>query len=860
MNLKSLLHKSVPHIIAIASFIIVSSIYFYPAWQGKTLQGEDVVGSAGQAREKWDLEHFEGITPIWNGSIFCGMPDYVGARYEGATNLGGVFFIPRELGLPAETEGIFWYMLGLYILLITLGVKPVLSAGGAMVFALTSYNIIIIMAGHYMKVHTLALIPPTLAGVLLCFNRKYLWGFILTAFFLAMQINIAHIQMTYYFMLALIILGGIEFYFHIKEKQIKRFFITSAVLIGAAILAIAPNYAKLINYYTYNDYSMRGGSELTLGNEDDNTAGGLDRDYLNMWSSGVDESLMIIAPNVKGGSTSVIKQNRELLNKIPRQYRETLGNFNQYWGDQIFSGGPSYLGAIFLFLFILGAFLIKGRFKIAVIIPVILFFFLSMGGNLSFFTDLFIDYVPMYNKFRAPVSILAVAAIYVSLLAVFTLHKIGTTPDLLQKKSNWPLKKKPQPLYLLVSIGLLAFLLLIILLPETFNTFISQQEQNQINGWMQQANLRGQVEPLIQSLVDFRMGVFRADLWRAFIFVAIGTLLLYLYAKQKLKKNVLFAIFMVVALIDVWGISRRYVPLENFTKRNLTKEAHQLTDADRQIYQLEMNGNPKIRTFLDSLIHEENPKNKEEEDRLLTYAVNKYSYYRVLNTTGRPFQENVTANGHRSIGGYSAFKLRRYNDLIEHHISKMNRGVLNMLNTKYFITPNGLQVNPDAMGAGWFVDSVKWVNSANDEILALNSINVSSTAVINEKYREKVQDFEPKTEGDTISLVDYNPDHLTYKTTTQGNRLAVFSEVYYPDWKVFIDGQEADLFSTNYVLRGVVIPAGNHMVEFVFHPAIYYTSNKISLIAFYILIAGLVIAVGWSIRNGLKKTPESVVA
>jgi len=567
MNMKPILKSLVPHILAVLAMLVVSSVYFYPAWEGKTLQGEDVVGGYGKGREARDFKKYEDETVIWNGSIFSGMPEYVHARYDGASSLKKVFNLPMKLGMPREVASIFWYMLGFYILLIAVGVSPLLAAGGAIAFALGSYNIIIILAGHYMKVFTLALIPPTLAGIILIFQQKYRWGLILTSFFLAMQITMAHIQMMYYFFISLLVFGIVELVFQIKEKTLPQFSKTVLVLFIAAVLGIAPNYSRLINYYLFNDYTIRGSSELTLGNDEVKTNKGLDKDYINMWSSGVDEAMMVIVPNVKGGSTATIAQNRELLNKLPSQYRQTLGNFNQYWGNQPFSGGPNYLGIVFVFLFAVGIFLIKDRLKLAMLIPVILFLLLAMGGNLSFFTDLWIDYFPMYNKFRTPVSILALSSILLSFFALYSTYRISSNENLLGQQAAVPGLKKKQPVYLVVAGAFVLFLLANIAFPNLFNSYISNVEQGQIAQWKQQPNVASQVDQLINELVAFRIGVFRADLWRALIFVVLLTLTLYFFAHKKISRPVFWGIIAFLALIDFWGVSRRYVGIDQFHKR-----------------------------------------------------------------------------------------------------------------------------------------------------------------------------------------------------------------------------------------------------------------------------------------------------
>jgi hypothetical protein len=854
--MKSIFKNILPHVLAIFAFLIVSSVYFYPAWEGKSLQGEDVVGNAGKNREKRDFKKFEEETVIWNGAIFSGMPDFISAPYKGGTNLMKVYNIPQKLGIPLEVASIFWYMLGFYILMMAMKVPPKIGAGGSIAYALTSYYIIIIMAGHYYKVNTLALIPVVLAGVILCFRKKYLWGFVLTSFFLAMMIIMNHIQMMYYFLLALLFFGFIELIHHIKEKTIPLFLKTIAVLFAAVVLGIAPNYARLINYYLYNDQSIRGGSELTIGTKDTQANKGLDKDYINSWSSGVDESMMIIVPDIKGGMTSLIGNDKELLNKVPRQSRNTLANFNQYWGDQPFSGGPNYLGVVFVLLFLIGAFTINDRLRLQLLLPVILFLFLSMGGNFSAFTNLFIDYVPMYNKFRAPVSILAVAAILVSFLAIYTLSDIVKSKKLLEKKATLSIFKKPKPVYLLVSGGMFLFLLLNIAFPHLLNTYISNVEQNQIAQWQKQPNLGNQVDALINELITLRIHVFRADLWRAVIFTILIASALYLYSKKKIKHNILIVAVIVLAIVDFWGVSRRYVPLTNFhEKGKAAKQTLLLTDVDKQIYQMKINSTPGLKEKIEKAQNQFNPKNAEEKQEIETYVINKYSHSRVFNTINNPFNENITTNAHSSIGGYHAVKLRRYQDLIEHQISQMNLNVLSMLDAEYIITQNGLQINNKALGAAWFVDSVKWVNSANEEMLALNNTDVKSTVIIRNESKDEFPTFNSSpVDSASIVLDNYSPDNLSYTIKTPEDKLVVFSEVYYPYWKVFIDGKESKLFRGNYVLRTMVVPKGKHKVEFVFHPDTYYTSNTISQISFYVLILSLIVALSWSLYNSEMAT------
>ncbi|MDR2909901.1 MAG: YfhO family protein [Bacteroidales bacterium] len=860
MNLKITLNKVLPHLIAVIAMFVVSSVYFYPALEGKSLQGEDVIGSYGQHREAKDFRLYENKeTVIWNGAIFSGMPDYINAPYKGADNLKQIFYTPGKFGIPREITAVFWYMIGFYILMTVMGVTPRIAVGGSIAYSLTSYYIIIILAGHYMKIYTLALIPPVLAGIILCFNRKYLWGFIITAFFTTMMITMAHIQMIYYFLIALIIIGAVELIHNIKEKTILQFTKTMAVVIAAALLAFASNYSRLINYYKYNELSIRGNSELMMGREDSQIKNGLDKDYINSWSSGVDESMMVIVPDVKGGMTGAINQDSNLLNKLPSQYRNTFGGFNQYWGNQPFSGGPNYLGVVFVLLFLIGVFTLKQRLKFQLLLPVVLFFFLAMGGSFSAFTDLFIYYVPMYNKFRAPVSILAVASILLCFMAVYTIYNIIKSGEILDKKTTLHIFKKPKPVYILVSGGMLIFLMINILFPNLFNTYISYSEQNQFNALKEQPDVISQLNTIIRVLVDFRISVFRADLWRAVLFIVLVTAALFFYSKKKISQTVLSFAIIILAIIDFWGVSRRYVSLNSFKKEDLVQDVYQLTNADRQIYQMQLNSVSGLSEKYDEAEKKFNPSDDDEKQQLETYIINKYSHYRVFNTISSPFQENVTTNAHRSIGGYHAVKLRRYQDLIEQHISKMNPNVLNMLNTKYIITENGPQINSEALGAAWFADSVKWVNSADEEILALNEVNVKTTSIIRSEAKNMFPLFSsnPVDSSASIVLTNYAPDNLTYTISTPENKIVVFSEIYYPDWKVFIDGKESELYSANYVLRALVVPKGEHKIEFVFHPKLFYNSQKISQISFFVLVAVLVVTIGCGICQ--RKTNSSII-
>ena len=862
--MKPLLKKISPHIISLIIIVFVSSIYFSPAWQGKSLQRDDIVKGRGSISEKIRYRTYENKETLWNNTIFSGMPEFLGAKYNGGTNLMKVWSIPSKLGIPLEVSFLVWYMLGFYILLIAMNVNPWLALAGAISFGLTSYNLVLINAGHFMKVRTIALIAPVLGGVFMIFRHKYIVGFALTAFFLAMQINMGHVQMSYYFLLGLICIGFTQLYFHIKQKEILNFSKAIGFLLLAAILGVGPNYAKLYNYYKYNKQTIRGESELTIGKDETvKTTKGLDRDYINMWSSGKAESMMLFAPNTKGGASAYVKQNRDLLKEVDPRLRETIGNMNQYWGDQQpVSGGPNTAGAVIMVLFIVGLFIIKGPIKSGVLIAVILYIFLSWGEHFSIFTNLFIDYVPLYNKFRTPVSILGVGIIFITFFAFYTVSQIIKKPEILAKESKLKLGNKPVPIYVVAGLGFLLFLILNIIFPGLFNQFLNETELAMFNNARTQGNA-SQINLIINALKELRISVFRDEFLRTLFFAAATLLALILFKKKKINQNVLIIVVAALSIIDVWSIAQRYVNNDDFTKRDLVTEEYRLSDFDKQIYALEIQENPELEEKINAAYQKIQPKTDAEKEDIQSYVINKNSFYRVYNLTQSPFQENYTANAHRSIGGYHAVKLRRYQDMIEHHIGKGNRKVLGMLNTKYIITQNGLQVNSDILGPVWFVDTVIWANNANEEILALNSFQLNQ-AIVSVKDKGLISAFEKADNEDKIELVESEPDYIKYHSSSNGNRLALFSEIYYPDWTVLIDGKNAEYFTANYILRGMIIPKGKHEVEFIFKPDYFYRSNTISTLMFFMLLVSLfgVIIFEYLRRNkstGIKTNQEEAV-
>ncbi len=858
MDFKSILKTTVPHIIAIAAMIFVSSVYFYPAWEGETLRRDDIVKDYGSRKDVLHARKYEHKSILWQPSLFSGMPDYVGTSYPSSSKLKRIYNYPVKLGIPQEVNFIIWYMLGFYILLIALGANPWLSLAGALAFGLTSYNLIIINAGHFKKVRTLAYIAPVLAGVLLTYRKKYLLGFVLTAFFLALQIAHDHIQMSYYFMLGLVCIGMVELYNHIKENHLSDFIKASTLLIIAALVAIGPNYSKLSNLYRYNKQTIRGKSELTEGKKGVKTESGLDRDYINAWSSGRSESMMLFAPKVKGGASAYVKQDRELLKHVDPRMRETIGNMNQYWGDQGGSGGPNTAGAVIVFLFIIGLFIIKGPMKQGILVSVILFILLSWGKHFSIFTDIFIDYVPLYNKFRTPVSILAIAVIFITFFAFYTLSKLIKNPELLSHNSKLTLGKKPVPMYMAAGLGFILFLLLNLAFPQLFNRYLNDQEIALFDNYRAQGGAN-QIDAIVNALTSLRIYVFRTEFFRTLVFAVLTLASIYLFKTKKIKANTLIALIGILSIIDVWTIGQRYVNKDDFTKQNLIENEYRLTDIDKQIFAREIQNNPDLEQKINEAYGQFQPKNQAEQEDIQKYIIQKNTFYRVYDLTTAAFQDNGITGTHRSIGGYHAAKLRRYQDLIERQISKGNMQVLNMLNTKYFITQNGLQINPSALGAAWFVGSVIWADSPDEEMEALNNFNAPSQVVLNTKDKSKISPYNPPIQGDTITVESREPDHITYSSQTSGDRIAVFSEVYYPDWTVLIDGHPAECVEGNYILRVLHVPGGQHKIEFIFNPPHYTKANSISMIFYYLIMALVLIIVGLSVYRAINKQDQSDV-
>ena len=810
----NLFKKLIPDIVAVVLFAVISFAYFFPAvTEGRILAQHDAVAGIGSGQEQKEYLEKTGERTRWTNSIFGGMPTYqMSPSYDSTEALG---FIQKvyHLFLPTYVWYVFVMLLGFYILLRAFNFKVWLSALGAIIWAFSSYFFIIIAAGHIWKFVTLAYIPPTIAGMVLVYRGKYLVGGLVTALFVALQIMANHPQMSYYFLFVMLFMAiayGVMAY---KENKLKDFFKATGVLVVAGVIGVCINLSNLYHTYQYSKESMRGKSELVKENSANQTGSGLERDYITQWSYGIGETFSLLVPNVKGGASVPLAANEDAMKKANPMYRGLYSQLGQYWGEQPGTSGPVYVGAFVMFLFILGP------MKWALIVGTVFSIVLSWGKNFMGVTDFFIDYVPMYNKFRAVSSILVIAEFTIPLLAIMALKEIMERPAVI--------KENAKGFY--ISLALTGGLsLLFAVAPHVFfSSYISTMEMSALQKGIPQ----DQLVPILTNLEEVRVSIFTADAWRSLFIILIGVALIYAYSVGKLKAKVTVALIAVLCLADMWGVNKRYLYDEQFVAKGTEmKQYLQPSDTDKEIL----------------------------EDKSLDY--------RVLNLAVNTFNENNTAYWHKSIGGYHAAKLRRYQEIIEEHIydemngifsklseaggdmSKVDRNafpVLNMLNTRYFILPlqDGSTVpvfNPYAYGNAWFVSDVDYVNNANEEIDALHDINPLHTAVVDKRFAEQVKITASPDSLSSIVLKEYQPNALKYEVDSKNGGVVVFSEIYYPGWISTIDGEEVEHGRADYILRAMNVPAGKHVIEFKFDPKSLHTTEAIAYIAFALLALGVV--------------------
>jgi hypothetical protein len=756
------------------------------------------------------------------------MPTYqIAPSYDSSKPLNVVEDI-YHLYLPTYVWYAFVMMLGFYILLRVIGMAPWLSTLGALVWGFSSYFFILIAAGHIWKFVTLAYIPPTIAGLVLTYRKHYLAGGLLTAFFLALQIKSNHVQMSYYFLFVMLFMAVAYLVQAIRNKELAHFWKASASLVAAAIVAIAINLPNLYHTYEYSKHTMRGKSELTHRNDgaaQSNGNGGLEKEYITQWSYGIGETLTLLVPNVRGGASVPLSQSETAMKKADPTYTNAglYNQITQYFGDQPMTSGPVYVGAFILALFILGCFVVKGPMKWALLGATIFSIVLSWGRNFMLPTDIFIDFVPMYNKFRAVSSILVIAEFTIPLMAIMALKEIIDRPELLRTE------RKGLIVSVVLTVGV-AFVLYVApsaLIPS----YVPAQEMSALQSGLPAEHLT----PVINSLKDMRMALVKADALSSLVVLCAGFALLFAYGRGKLKAVPMVVLLIIICGADMWRVNKRYLNDEMFVPKSEGTSTFALTPTDEYILQ----------------------------DKSLDY--------RVLNFAGSTFNENNTSYHHKSVGGYHAAKLQRYQDMIDYHISGemkslyndiiVNNGemdsidggryrVLNMLNTKYIIFPAGrggetipLQ-NPFAYGNAWFVSDVKYVDDANEEIKALDEVSPREVAVVDRKFSNVIGDA-PKcvVDGNNIKLTAYAPNKLSYEVDAAADGVVVFSEIYYPGWQATIDGEAVELARADYILRALPVKAGHHKIEMNFAPKSIAVTDGIAYAAYVLLIIGAAVLI-----------------
>lgn len=816
---------------AVVLFALISFAYFVPAsLDGRILFQHDASAGRGMGHEQQTYFERTGERTRWTNSVFGGMPTYQTAPSYKSTDALSKVMDAYHLWLPENVWYVFVYLLGFYILLRAFDFRQELAVLGSIIWAFSSYFFIIIAAGHIWKVMALAYLPPMIAGLVLAYRGKYLWGFILTALFTAFEVKANHVQMTYYYLFVVLFMVIAYLVQAIKNKQLLHFGKATAVCAAAACLGICMNLSNLYHTWEYSKESMRGKSELVKANTANQTNSGLERDYITQWSYGIGETWTLLIPNAKGGASVPLSQNETAMKKADPNFIQIYQQIGQYWGEQPGTSGPVYVGAFVLMLFILALFIVKGPMKWALLAATVLSILLSWGKNFMPLTNFFIDYMPMYAKFRTVASILVIAEFTIPLLAMLGLKKILDTPSILNKQIK----------YVYISFGLTAgFCLLFALMPSVFfSNFVSAQELEAMKSIP--AEYQGQ---LIANLREMRQAIFTDDCWRSFFIIVIGTFLLLLYRANKLKKSAFVGLVIVLCLVDMWQVNKRYLNDGMFVEKSVRDNPIEMTPTDQQILQTK------------------------ELD------------YRVLNLATSTFNENETSYFHKSIGGYHPAKLRRYQEMIETYIApemeklmksiveaqgdmtKLNGDsispVLNMLNTKFFIMPlqGGQTVplkNPYAFGNAWFVDKVTYVNNANEELEMVGKLNLRAEAVADKKFRDVLGSSCEQDHHAQVTMKTYEPNQLTYEVESAKGGVLVFSENYYPEWTATVDGKEVPVGRVNYILRAIQVKPGKHQVVLSFFPKSVDRTETVAYIAFALLVICILLGIGLEIR--LRKT------
>ena len=811
----TLFKKWLPDVLAVLLFAVLAFAYFFPAdIEGRILYRHDASAGRGAGQEGVEYREKTGERTRWTNALFSGMPTYQMAPSYGSTEILEKAANAYHLWLPENVWYVFAYLLGFYILLRAFDFRQHLAALGSILWAFSTYFLIIIAAGHIWKVWALAYLPPMIAGLVLAYRGKYLWGLLLTAVFTAFEINANHVQMTYYYLFIIFFLVITWLVEALRKKQMERFLKATAVCVAGAAIGVCINLSNIYHTWEYSKESMRGKSELVKQNSENQTNSGLERDYITQWSYGIGETWTLLIPNTKGGASVPLSMNETAMAKADPNYTSIYQQLGQYWGEQPGTSGPVYVGAFVIFLFVLGLFIVKGPVKWALLAATILSIMLSWGKNFMGLTDFFIDYMPMYAKFRTVASILVIAEFTIPLLAMLALKKLLDEPE----------QMKPRLKYVGISFLLTGGIaMLFSLMPSMFfDSFISTSEMSALRSLPSE-----HVGPLVANLTEMRQAMFTSDCLRSFYIILVGTGILLAFFYGKLKKEYAIGIILVLCLVDLWQINKRYLNDEMFVPKSEREAPQQKTQTDELILR----------------------------DQSLDY--------RVLNLASNTFNENETSFYHKSIGGYHAAKLRRYQELVERYINpemqQLFRAVseaggdmtqvkgdsifpvLNMLNAKYFIFPleGGQTVpiqNPYVYGNAWFVDQLSYVDNANQEMDALGRLDLRHQAVADAKFKAQLGEAVEQDTASVVTITAYEPNRLTYDVNSGKGGVLVFSEIYYPGWTATVDGEPAELGRVDYVLRAMNVKPGRHEVVLSFFPKSVNTTETFAYLAYGVLI------------------------
>lgn len=784
---KQIWTKTWPHLVAIVTFVLLVMVYFAPqVFENKQLPQGDMISARGMGYDAREYHEQTGEWSHWSNSMFGGMPYNVTSGVDSKSIFRPISTL-MKVSFYGETTAVLWLLLiGFYIFMLAVGSGPWLGIVGAIAFAFGSYNLIIIGAGHVTKGWVLATVPAVIGGCMLCYQKKYIVGFIVTLLATGLNVYWNHQQISYYTLLMLIPLAITYLVYAIREKKQKQFWTASAALVVAAIMAIAPAMDKLLPTWDYSKETMRGGAVLKGTEDSEAGKSGLNREYAFQWSYGKAETMTLLIPNFYGGSSNyALGEDSETYKTVKKyagssQAKQIVKALPTYWGDQPFTSGPVYAGAIICFLFVLGLLAVKGPERWWLLAAVIIGILLSWGRNLPSLNNWLFDHLPLYNKFRTPSMSLVMTTTAMAMLGMLALRAL--------------LKKEVELKHIYIATGITGGLcLLFALFPGLAGGFTSKMDA-QLPEW------------LSECLIDDRRAMLTSDAWRSLCFILLAAAGVFAYLKiEKMRSGILIALMGVLILADLWTVDKRFLNDDHFVpkKRNLVT----MTEADKQI------------------LTDTDPN------------------YRVLNLTTSTFNDAQTSYFHKSVGGYSPAKLRRYQDIIDYYFAgNINMNVLNMLNTRYVITQQGVQYNPEAFGNAWFVQNIDWVNNPNEEIAAIGNIDLLQKAVIDTCWRTKVSEGLAMTQPASIRLTNYaNPGNLFYESESSEDGLAVFSEVYYKTWKAFIDGKEVPVVRANYILRAIEVPAGKHMIEFRCEDDLLLDTQIVSTIASCLVVLVIIL-------------------